>query len=349
MLVVSSSAHRRHAPTTEIEAGRAVMPLECPARADAIAHALQSDGRFMITAPTEHGLKPLLAVHDREYLLFLEQAWADWAAALPGSQQAIPDSFPNTALRDGMGQGRPPSGAVARLSYYAVDTATAIVEGTYGAARAAADVALTATDAVLTGSRVAYGLCRPPGHHAPRAAYAGYCFLNNAAIAAQHALAAGTNRVAIVDVDYHHGNGTQQIFYDSDAVFYGSVHGDPDRAYPYFTGFADETGTGRGAGTTMNVPLPAGCDDNTYLNALSHVLEAVVAFDPALIVVSLGVDAFRDDPLSDLDVGPGAFHAAGAAVGRLDRPTVVVQEGGYVVDAIGALVALFLRGVADDS
>jgi acetoin utilization deacetylase AcuC-like enzyme len=346
MLVVSSPAHRRHAPTTEIENERLVTPYERPARADAIADVLANDVTFVMAEPAEHGLEPVFAVHDRDYVLFLEHAWAEWAAEHRSSRQAVPDSFPNVALRHGMGPGRRPSGGVARLSYYAVDAATAIVEGTYAAARGAADVALTAADAVLGGDRVAYGLCRPPGHHAPRAAFAGYCYLNNAAIAAQHATAVGADRVAVVDVDFHHGNGTQQIFYDRGDVFYGSVHGDPNRAYPYFTGFSDETGTGRGARTTMNVSLPTGCDDAGYLAALCQVLEAATAFDPALIVVSLGVDAYRDDPLSDLDVSADAFHSAGAAVAGLARPMVVVQEGGYALDAMGRLVASFLHGAA---
>jgi acetoin utilization deacetylase AcuC-like enzyme len=346
VLVVASPAHRRHAPTTEIETGRPVAPYEIPARADAIVSTLTGDTEFAIVEPIPHGIGPIAAVHDADYLSFLEQAWTEWAMAQPAARQAVPDSFPNAALRDGMGIAPVPTGAVARLSYYGMDTATAIVEGTYVAARAAADAALTATDAVLNGDRAAYAVCRPPGHHAPRAAFAGYCFLNNAAVAVQHAVSAGVDRVAVVDVDYHHGNGTQQIFYQRGDVFYGSLHADPNRAYPYFTGFPDETGSGRGVGTTLNVPLALGCNDGAYATALVRILDAVDRFDPELIVVSLGVDAYRADPLSDLDVCATAFHPAGRAIATLDRPTVIVQEGGYVVDAIGVLVASFLRGLA---
>src|SRR3954468_2195656 len=246
MRVVYSTAHRDHDPVIEIETGMAVAPYERPQRADAIHDALAADPQCAIEAPTDHGLDPVRAVHDPLYIAFLERAWPEWVAAMPAHRQAIPDSFPNPALRDGMGPGRAPTGAVARMSYYGFDTATVVVEGTYRAARAAADVALTATDAVLGGDDVSYALCRPPGHHAPRAAFGGYCFFNNAAIAAQHAVARGADRVAVVDVDYHHGNGTQQIFYDRGDVLYVSVHADPDRAYPYFAGFADEIGTGRG-------------------------------------------------------------------------------------------------------
>ena len=164
MRVVYSAAHRDHDPLTEIETGATVTPYERPERADAIHDALVADPAFSIEAPTAHGLAPLRAVHDADYLGFLERAWAEWSKAMPAHRQAIPDSFPNPALRAGMGPGRPPTGAVARLSYYGFDTATVVVPGTYGAARAAADVALTATDAVLAGEQVAYALCRPPGH-----------------------------------------------------------------------------------------------------------------------------------------------------------------------------------------
>jgi acetoin utilization deacetylase AcuC-like enzyme len=344
--VVYSPEHRRHDPRTEIQFGEEVAPIESPARAEAIRSALDADPAFHLTQPTRHGIAPLAAVHDGDYLAFLERAWDECAAALPGQRQAIPDSFPNAALRTGMGPSRAPTAAIARLSYYAFDTATVVVAGTYAAARAAADVALTATDLVLGGEAVAYALCRPPGHHAPRAAFGGYCFLNNAAIAAEHVRRAGAGRVAVLDVDYHHGNGTQQIFYERPDVLYVSLHGDPNRAYPYFTGFADECGAGFGTGATLNLPLPEGCDDGTFLAELARGLDAVHRFDPDLVVVSLGVDTLAADPLSDLAITADVFHPAGMAIAALDRPLVVVQEGGYAVGVIGRLVQQFLRGSA---
>ncbi len=346
MRVVYSPDHRRHDPRTEIQTGEPIVPIESPARAEAIRKTLEADDVFHLTLPTRHGMAPLAAVHDGEYLAFLAGAWDDWAAALPDRRQAIPDSFFNAALRAGMGPCRPPKGAIARLSYYAFDTATVLVPGTYTAARTAADVALTATDLVLGGETAAYALCRPPGHHAPRAAFGGYCFLNNAAIAAEHARRAGAVRVAILDVDYHHGNGTQQIFYDRPDVLYVSLHGDPDRAYPYFAGYADECGAGFGLGATVNLPLPERCDDATFLAELAQGLDAVQRFDPDVVVVSLGVDSFADDPLSDLAVTAEAFYPAGLAIAALDLPLVIVQEGGYAVEAIGRLVQQFLRGSA---
>jgi acetoin utilization deacetylase AcuC-like enzyme len=346
MLVVHSAAHLGHDPTSEVETGAIVTPYERPARAEAIHDALAADADFSIEEPDEHGLEPIVAVHDAAYVAFLEEAWTEWARAMPARRQAIPDSFPNPALRDGMGPGRAPTGAVARLSYYGFDTATVLLELTYAAARAAADGALTATDAVLQGDPVAYALCRPPGHHAPRAAFGGYCFLNNAAIAAEYAVCAGAARVAVLDVDYHHGNGTQQIFYERGDVLYVSLHGDPNRAYPYFTGFADERGAGAGAGATLNLALDAGCDDSGFLDTLTQALDVVDRFEPELVVVSLGVDTYGGDPLGDLAVTDDAYHPAGQAVAAIDRPLVVVQEGGYAVGAMGGLVRSFLRGAA---
>jgi acetoin utilization deacetylase AcuC-like enzyme len=248
-------------------------------------------------------------------------------------------------MREGMGAWRPPRTALGRIGYYGFDTATPLVAGTYGAARGAVDVALTTLDAVLAGAPAAYGLCRPPGHHAPRAAFGGYCFFNNAAIAAQAALDAGATRVCVLDVDYHHGNGTQQLFYDRGDVAFVSLHADPERAYPYFTGWPDERGTGRGAGATHNHLLEAGCDDATYLAVLGRALADIASFGPEVLVVSLGVDTVGTDPIGDLGVTPAMYEPAGRLVGGLGVPTVVLQEGGYDLDVIGPCVAGFLAGV----
>ena len=197
----------------------------------------------------------------------------------------------------------------------------------------------------MSGERAAYGLCRPPGHHAATGLYGGYCFFNNAAIAAHHIATTTASRVTVLDVDYHHGNGTQQIFYGRDDVQFVSLHGDPARAYPYHTGFADETGAGRGSGATLNVPLPARTDDVAYLGALERSLDAVDAFDPAVVIVSLGVDTFVDDPICDLSVTTDGFGRCGAAVAARGRPLVILQEGGYADAALGANVTAWLRGV----
>jgi acetoin utilization deacetylase AcuC-like enzyme len=345
---ITSDAHRGHDPGLEVAAGVPMRYLERPPRAEAIRAALGAEQRAELRGPDEHGLDPVLAVHDPGLVRFLEQAWAAWTAAHPRwAPQAIPDSFPNPRLRAGMGElRRPPAGIDGALGYWCFDTATPLVAGTWPAARAAVDVGLTAVDAVLAGARAAYGLCRPPGHHAPRAAFGGYCYLNNAAIAAEQVCRRTGGRVSVLDLDYHHGNGTQQVFYERADVQYVSLHGDPDRAYPYFAGYADETGAGAGRGATLNLPLPRGLDDGGYLSALGRAAAAIDAFDPDLLVVSFGTDGAEGDPLGDFRLSGDGFAGAGAAVAALGRPTVVLQEGGYAVDRIGADVTAFLRALS---
>jgi acetoin utilization deacetylase AcuC-like enzyme len=342
---VWSPLHRRHAPTVEVELGRPVAQYELPARADEIRRALsEAPDRFRVVEPTSHGVGPIEAVHDPGLVAFLGSAW-EQVHLEEGLAEAIPDTVVHPALRAGMGPAPAPAGAAARLGYWCFETMTPLVEGTYDAALGAVDVALTATDLVLGGEPVSYGLCRPPGHHAPTAAYGGYCYFNNSSIAA-HAIATSTGtKVTVLDVDYHHGNGTQQIFYERSDVQYVSLHGDPNRAYPYFAGYAEETGAGRGAGANLNLPLPAGTDDAQYLDALARALDAIDAFDPAVVVVSLGVDTFHLDPIADFALTTGGFSASAAAVAALARPLVVLQEGGYHLPSIGGNVRAWLDGL----
>ena len=213
------------------------------------------------------------------------------------------------------------------------------------AARGSVDTALSATESVLDGETIAYGLCRPPGHHATSGLYGGYCFFNNAAIAAHHISSTTGSKATVLDVDYHHGNGTQEIFYARDDVQYVSLHGDPTRAYPYWTGFADETGTGRGSGTNLNVPLGTGTDDDGYLTALAPALDAIARFGPSLVVVSLGFDTFVDDPMGDLRLTIDGFGRCGAAVAELGLPVVALQEGGYDTGSLGVCAASWLEGL----
>ena len=207
-------------------------------------------------------------------------------------------------------------------------------------------MALTAADHVLDGESVAYGLCRPPGHHAGRAAYGGYCFFNNAAIVANHLAESTQGKIAVLDVDYHHGNGTQQIFYERDDVQYVSLHGDPARAFPYHTGFSDEIGAGKGIGATSNYPMPERADDEQFLAALTAGCGDVAAFGADMVVVSLGLDTYFDDPISDLAVTPDGFEQSGALVRQLGLPTVVLQEGGYAADELGENARRWLLGVS---
>ena len=223
----------------------------------------------------------------------------------------VPEAFGVRGLTEGMTVPGEPRGAISgRAGYWALDTSTPIVAGTYRAARAAVDVALTATDLVLGGAPAAYGLCRPPGHHAARSMYGGYCFFNNAAIAAAAVVRATGEPVAILDLDYHHGNGTQQIFWRRFDVLYVSIHADPDRAYPFYLGRADETGEGPGAGANLNLPMPAGTTNEMYLDALDRALEAVGATPGSVVVVSLGFDTYGHDPIGDFALTTGRLPPA---------------------------------------
>ena len=340
--VFASDRNRAHDPKHEIEASALQTPFEHPGRAAAIRRTLAADGRFSIAEPPAVGTEAIEAVHEPGLVRFLSSAWDEYQRDVKASHDVVPDVFAMPGLRAGMGAGREPMGVQSRLGWWCFETTTPLTAGSYDAARSAVDCALAATDAVLAGAPLAYGLCRPPGHHATTSLYGGYCFFNNAAIAATHALAAGAGRVAVLDVDYHHGNGTQQILYDRGDALFVSLHGDPARAYPYHTGFADETGGGRGRGANCNVPLAVGTDDDAYLVALDRALAAVDAFDPALVIVSLGVDTYVDDPMCDLALTTEGLGRCGAAVATMGRPLVVVQEGGYADDALGANVSTWL-------
>ncbi len=346
MRVVASDRHHGHSPLAEIESSGLQPPFEHPGRADAIRDSLAADDRFTLVEAGEWGTGPIVAVHDAGLVHFLEHAWADYQVNHPGTHDVVPDVFALPGLLDGIGPFPERSVVDHELGRWCFETTTPITEGTFDAARSAVDVALSATAAALGGERSVYGLCRPPGHHAPTGLYGGYCFFNNAAISAHHVASTTGSRVTVLDVDYHHGNGTQQIFYRRDDVQYVSLHGDPARAYPYLSGFADETGAGGGAGTTLNVPLPAGTDDDAYLESLGRAGDAIAAFGPSMVIVSLGVDTFHNDPISDLAVTTEGFRAQGELVAQLALPTVVLQEGGYDVAAIGDNVRAFLLGVS---
>ncbi len=344
--VVASPAHRLHSPLAEIEASGLQSPWEHPGRAEAIHDALAADDRFELCSPDDWGIEPITDVHDPGLVEFLARAWAGYQVQHPGTHDVVPDVFLRSALLDGIGPLPADLPVNAELGRWCFETTTPITEGTYAAARGAVDIALSATQLVLDGADHAYGLCRPPGHHAPRALYGGYCFFNNAAVAAHRVASTTGTRVTVLDVDYHHGNGTQQIFYGRGDVQYVSLHGDPARAYPYVTGFADERGIGSGHGANLNLPLAARTDDDGYLAALVAACEAIDAFDPSLVVVSLGLDTYHDDPISDLAVTTDGFGRQGAQVGELGRPTVVLQEGGYDVATLGVNARAFLLGLA---
>ncbi|MGH2429926.1 MAG: histone deacetylase family protein [Candidatus Limnocylindria bacterium] len=344
--VIGSDAHLAHDGLVELVAGREVPCYESPSRIIEIRHALESAGGYRFEEPDEHGLDPITAIHDLELIDLVEHAWTDaLAAGRDPSRPLLPDTFLLRAYAGPMPLETLPAGHD-RLGAYCFDTATPIVAGTYAAARASVDIALTALQRVVDGERLAYGLCRPPGHHAGHNLIGGYCFFNNGAIAAQRLVSLGATRVAILDVDFHHGNGTQQIFWERGDVLYVSLHGDPRGSYPYFSGHADETGAGRGEGATRNLPLPPGTDGGAYGTALADALDMIAAFEPdAPLVLSLGFDTHRDDPICNFSLETGDYARLGALIGGLGRPVVALQEGGYAVEAIGANAVAFLGGL----
>jgi acetoin utilization deacetylase AcuC-like enzyme len=328
----------RHDPEAEIWVGVRTPGTEVADRAIAIRAALAGAGAPEIAArqqPDDH----LNAVHDPGMLHHLETVHADWMAsgipALVGQDRVVPYVFPTEGLLQGLPI-RQPTAVHARAGRWCYDTMTLVGPGTWPAARAAIDATLTAVDLVVSGSRSAYALTRPPGHHVTRDAYGGSCYLNNAAVAAS-ALRASFDRVAIVDIDAHHGNGTQAIFYDRPDVFYASLHVDPGAGwFPHYAGFADETGRGDGAGRNLNLPLAPGTSDVDWLDAVDRLVAAVDGVDA--LVVSLGVDAAAGDPESPLQVTSRGFAGAGVRLAALGLPTVLVQEGGYHLDTLGGLV-----------
>jgi acetoin utilization deacetylase AcuC-like enzyme len=349
MRVVYSPAHLAHDTVTETVLGSVIPANEVPERAERIRSTLEADGGFTIQAPTEHGTDPILAVHDPGLLRFLEEAWPAARAQAVGRPFLIADTYPNFRMFEGMSPemlgSRPETGyAGGRAGWWGLDTANPLMPGSYGAALAAVDVALTTADLVLGGERAAYGLCRPPGHHAARSMMGGYCFLNNAAIAAEAIVRATGEPVAILDVDYHHGNGTQQIFWRRGDVLYVSLHAHPDRQYPFFLGWPDETGEGEGSGANLNLPLPAGIDDAGYLAALDQGLAAIAATPGDVVVVSLGFDTYGNDPIGDFALTTAVYHECGRRVAALGRRLVILQEGGYHRPSLGANARAWLRG-----
>jgi acetoin utilization deacetylase AcuC-like enzyme len=348
---VYTSRHRTHDVTRETFLGASIPAHEVVARAENIRGALVADGGFELVEPTGHGLARVLEVHAEGLVRFLESVAPAMAARQFPGDTLIADAYPVRAMFEGMSRAAvaaipEPEAAEGRAGWWGLDTANPIVAGTYQAARNAVDVALTTLDLVLGGEPMAYGLCRPPGHHAGRSMAGGYCFFNNAAIAAQAATRLTGQPVAILDVDFHHGNGSQQIFWRRGDVFYASLHGDPRRVYPFFLGHANEKGEGDGAGANLNIPLPAGTGDEAYLEAIDRALEAIDARPGSVIVVSLGFDTYKDDPICDFALTTPVYEEIGRRVASLGRRLVILQEGGYHLESLGANAVSWLRGAA---
>jgi acetoin utilization deacetylase AcuC-like enzyme len=338
MITVYSQEHLLRHPRTELSGGELVRPHECPERAQFVLDRVREQRLGAVIEPVRYGEAPLLRVHDAQYLEFLEHAWSDWVAA--GHRgEAIPDCWPARRMTQ-----RRPNSITGKLGFYAMAGETSISAGTWEAARAAADVALTAAAHLKDGQRAAFALCRPPGHHAARDLYGGYCFLNNAAVAAQFLRDGGAERVAILDVDFHHGNGTQDIFYERPDVLFVSLHAHPADAFPYFSGYEDESGSGPGYGFTYNLPMPAGTEFAAWRSALQSALRRIAEFRADALILSLGVDTFIEDPISSFRLGSEDFSAYGRMIGACGLPTLFVLEGGYAVREIGVNAVNVLEG-----
>ena len=350
MPVVWSDRCRLHDPGGEIFVGVRTPGTEVVARADVILAALAEADAGVVDAE-QHSDAALHAVHDAALLEFLESAWRKWTGAGLDRERhqdrVVPYVFAHAALTSGR-RAAVPTAVWARTGYFAYDTMTLIGPGTWEAARAAVDSALTAVDLVAAGAPCAYACCRPPGHHVCRACYGGSCYLNNSAVAAAALAGRLGGPVAVLDIDAHHGNGTQEIFYERGDVLVGSVHVDPGTGwFPHFVGFSDETGSGDGAGANKNLPLAPGAGDEPWLDAVNELADWARTAGATSLVVPLGVDAAAGDPESPLRVSAAGFRRAGRLLGRLGLPTVLVQEGGYDLESLGQLVREVLLGVEE--
>ena len=342
MLTIYNDRHALHQGKFEMFRGELVPCFEVPARADFVLKELQQRRLGAIEAPQEVADRAITRIHSQRYVDFLAGAWDEWVALDPANAQrdAIPSYWPIRTFRSDM----LPASFPARMGLFSYDAGSPLTSGTWVAARAGAACAITAAQRVVQGERAAFALTRPPGHHAGMDFFGGYCFLNNAALAAQALRDDGMQRVAVLDVDYHHGNGTQAIFYDRADVFFASVHGDPHTEYPYFLGYADERGTGAGEGCNLNLPLAKGSGFAAWRKALATALQAIAAFGADALVVSLGVDTFEGDPISGFGLRSADYLAIGEDIAAAGLPAVFVFEGGYAVAEVGINTVNVLEG-----
>lgn len=334
-----SPAHLDHDPQSQFEGGMLQPAVEIPIRAERVKAELEARKLGPILAPGAFETSAITKVHDAELVAFLERAHDEWVKRYgENAPPAIPSAWPAHGLRDGR------HGDIeAQLGSYAFSADTPIVKGTWHAAREAVNVVLSAATIMRAGEKSAFALTRPPGHHASNDVYGGFCYLNNVAIAAQWFVDAGL-KPAVLDVDYHHGNGTQTIFYDRPDVFFCSLHADPSFAYPHFLGFADEIGQGAGEGYNLNLPLPAGTDWARYDEAFARAKQAIALFGPDVLLVSLGLDTYIDDPIAMFRLKSGDYLRLGARIAEIGKPTLFVFEGGYAVDALGEIAVNVLEG-----
>jgi acetoin utilization deacetylase AcuC-like enzyme len=340
MKTVYSDDHNLHSGLLDPRGDEWTQSAECPERANNVYKAIQESELGEIIAPEEFDELKYLRIHEPDYLEFLQTAWAQWVASGEKATNARPDTFVGAGMRYADTEC-----IAGKLGRYSFDSTSPIVAGSWQAIRTSANIALTGAELIKGSERFAFAACRPPGHHATVRYCGGYCYLNNNSLAAQSLLDGGASRVAILDVDYHHGNGTQSIFYARNDVLTISLHADPKVEYPYFLGHADEPGEGKGHGFNVNYPLPFGTAWDSYGPALASALDEVRRFSPDALVVALGLDTFAGDPTTYFEITTEDFLRMGQAIGALQLSTLVVLEGGYSVDWIGRNTVNFLTGL----
>ncbi len=339
-----------HSPRQFMRLGRISAPTDLPSRAESLQGALAARG-IKVEAPADYGRKPLVDIHSQDYLDYLETAYARWQALKSPTADPGPEVLPNLSpYYNGRvelaGRGPCPSPSiVAQTGYYLSDLSCPIGPQTWRSALRSTHSAVAAADHVANTAGMAYALCRPSGHHAHRDRAGGFCYLNSSAAAASRLLQTWS-KVAVLDVDAHHGDGTQNIFYQRADVMTVSLHADPAGYYPFYTGYAHERGHGAGEGCNLNLPLPHGSGNDDFLRALDTALTALTGYAPQALVLALGFDTYKDDPISVLKLDIDAYRDIGARVASLGLPTVIVQEGGYMVEAIGPALDAFLEGAA---
>ncbi|ACK68940.1 histone deacetylase superfamily [Gloeothece citriformis PCC 7424] len=343
MLTVYSPDHLYQNAQFELIDGQLLPPVDTPKRVEAVLEKIEAIKLGEVLPAQEFGLDPILRVHEDSFVNFLQNAWSDWVKEY-GEKEALPLNWPARTLR----QDKIPEAIDGKLGYYSFDAGTPITAGTWRAAKASANVALTAQQLLKTGEKTVFALCRPPGHHAAKSLYGGYCFLNNAAIATQALLDAGAQRVGILDVDYHHGNGTQDIFYHRNDVLFVSLHADPRLDYPFYLGYEDETGIGQGEGFNFNYPLPWGIRWPEYCQRLKQGIDLMINYSPDVLVVSLGVDTYEHDPIAKFALTTEDYLSLGKMLASINKPTLWVMEGGYAVPEIGNHITNVLIGFEDN-
>jgi acetoin utilization deacetylase AcuC-like enzyme len=337
MKAIYSPEHYKRQPVSELDGGQLVTPYEKAERAEMVRDHVGRSKTVEWVAPKDFGLQPILRIHDEGYIRFLQSCWTDWKA-MGKAGEAIPAVWPARRMRQVI-----PKDIDARLGYYSFAAETSISEGTWEAAYASAQVALTAAEIVNKGE-AAFGLCRPPGHHAASDYFGGYCFINNAAVCAQYFLDSGSQKVAILDVDFHHGNGTQEIFYHRSDVHYYSLHGDPSLVFPHFLGYEDELGEGEGVGCNRNWVYGEGTSFTQWSEGLKEALHTIKVTGVDQLIVSLGVDTFEHDPISFFKLTHDDYTTLGELIAAIKIPPLFLLEGGYAVEDIGVNVANVLAG-----